>query len=154
MNTITQTALAASLASPDSCVCLQMLGTTPKTNFVWKINATDQIPWSYKFDTDSYYDHGDKLLESIGNCKIVPAYAIAELKQVFNHCNYTIAREGNTHQLIINGQFRNKDIIINVISETEADAFAAAVLHLIQNNLMCIETINERIQQTKYYSYG
>jgi hypothetical protein len=149
LKSICQSHLAALLASPETCACLQVMGITSRTTFVWKLNANHAQPWSYKFDSDDYYNHGDKLLQSINNSRIIPAYSIAELQYVFSLYNYTLVREGKAVQLVI-----DTPIKISVISETEPDAFAAAIVQLIEQKLATIKEINACIAASNNYSSG
>jgi hypothetical protein len=145
-NPITANKLADGLASPDYCLALHQLGCTQRTAFVWLKDAHGYNPFTYEFDPDHYYVHGDAAIMEVAHYTQIPAYSIEEIKRVFSIFNYTLSKENNFHQLQVNGMVGKNIINSNVMNEREADAFAAVLLSLLQNKLIPIAFVNDQIR--------
>lgn len=131
-------------ASPAICQQLNDLGLTDKVSAFWKVYQKECLLVSYEFDTENYYRQADGNLDFITPClQTIPAYTIAELELLMP--DYSMS--------MISGEYKinySRYITSNFKSSSNriADAYALAVLDLIQNNIIIIEKANAAICQT------
>lgn len=134
----------ANYASPSICQKLHDIGLTNQVSAIWKVYEKETVLVGYQFDTDDYYKQADANYDVIVPPIVnVPAYSIAELEILLP--DYRMSMIQGEYQIHYDRYRTTKN---TVRSNRLADAFAEAVLDLIQNNIINIEKANLAICQT------
>jgi hypothetical protein len=133
--------LYRSFVSPDYCKKIRDIGISDQTNYRWKIDAGEIALTTAVFDIDDYYAVTRKLVDQrLVRDQNLPAYQVTDIEQAFPE-DYILAK--------LNSRYRIDFPLYNVISEKlkegferMPDAYAEALLLLIDSNVVKVEVLN------------
>jgi hypothetical protein len=136
-------AVTSQFVSPHKCVHLYEMGLTTQVMYGWKIKSDyDFFPFTYAYDTDSYYKDSDALINELKDYRTAPAYRISDLEPLFGSYNLT-KKDPFTYKLCFTVGERYDE---EVHAPRLPDLFALALQKAVHKNYFKVIQLNAIIE--------